>query len=427
METHMNPLKQLAERGQSVWLDYIRRGLIISGELQHFVDEDGLRGVTSNPSIFEKAIAGSNDYAAELKAIKPVAGADAMSLYEQLAIRDIQDAADVMHPVYEATGRRDGYVSFEVSPYLAHDTQGTIEDARRLWKAVARENVMIKVPATPEGIPAIAQLIGEGINVNVTLLFLQEMYERVADAYVSGLERLVRADGDPGKVASVASFFISRIDSNIDNAITARLKSATSPTDKALLTDTLGKVAIASAKLTYARYREIYAAPRWAALVAKGAQTQRLLWASTSTKNPKYRDVMYVEELVGPDTVNTIPMGTLEAFREHGRVRLSLTDNVEEAHDTIDRLGRLGIDLRNVGDELLREGVRLFSEAFDQLLASVASKAGVATSDKLTCKLPDGLMASVNTVVADWRTNNKVRRLWARDASLWTNSDEADW
>jgi transaldolase / glucose-6-phosphate isomerase len=427
METHVNPLKQLAERGQSVWLDYIRRGLIINGELNRLIDEDGLRGVTSNPAIFEKAIAGSNDYATELKAMKPVASTAAMSVYEQLAIRDIQDAADVMLPVYQATTRRDGYVSLEVSPYLAHDTQGTIEDARRLWTAVGRENVMIKVPATPEGVPALTQLISEGINVNATLLFLQGIYERIAEAYITGLERLVKAGGDPAKVASVASFFISRIDSNIDSAIAARLESANSPADKALLTATLGKVAIANARLTYNRYGEIYATARWAALAAKGAQTQRLLWASTSTKNPKYRDVMYVEELVGPDTVNTIPMGTLEAFREHGRVRLSLRENVEEAHDVMERLGRLGISMRETGEDLLTEGVRLFREAFDKLLDAVAKNAGVTSPDRLACKLPDRLTAALNAALDDWRANNKVRRLWARDASLWTNSDEADW
>jgi len=339
----MNPLQILSQHGQSVWLDYIRRGLITSGELKRLVDEDELRGITSNPSIFEKAIAGSTDYNAALQELERRQDVDAKSLYELLAVSDIQAAADVLSPVYRQTNKRDGYVSLEVSPYLAHDTTGTIEEARRLWQAVSRPNVLIKVPATPAGIPAIRQLTGEGLNVNVTLLFSMATYEAVAEAYVSGLETLVARGGDPSGVASVASFFISRIDSAIDAQLTARLKTASGAEERARLQSLLGKVAIANAKLTYQHYEELYRSERWRALASKGAQTQRLLWASTSTKNPAYRDVLYVEELIGPDTVNTMPAATLDAFRDHGRVRISLRESLEEAYDNRETLRREGI------------------------------------------------------------------------------------
>src|SRR5579872_7090527 len=305
--TATNPLKALASYGQSVWLDYIRRSLITSGELQRHIDEDGLTGVTSNPAIFEKAIAGSNDYADKLAKLNS-SNLDSKGIYEEVAIGDIQDAADIMKQVYTATKKRDGYVSLEVSPTLANDTAGTLEEARRLWKRVARENVMIKVPATPAGVPAIQQLISEGINVNVTLLFAQSAYEAVAEAYIAGLEKFAASGGDVSRVASVASFFISRIDSLIDSILTEKAKTA-DPQAKQLYESLLGKVAIANAKLTYDKYKQIYSGSRWNALKSKNAMTQRLLWASTSTKNPSYRDVIYVEELIGPDTVDTIQIG----------------------------------------------------------------------------------------------------------------------
>jgi len=305
-----NPLKALVGYGQSVWLDYIRRSLISTGELARLIEEDGLRGVTSNPAIFEKAITGSTDYTQALQELVKRKDLDAKGIFEQLAIRDIQDATTVLHDVYNETKRRDGYVSLEVSPYLAHKTQETLDEARRLWKAVSRENTMIKVPGTTEGIPAIRTLIGEGININVTLLFAQEVYERVAEAYIAGLEDYAKRGGDLSRVASVASFFVRRIDSLIDGDLAARIKEAKSPSDQAVLRGLQGKVAIANAKLTYQRYKEIFSGPRWAALASRGAQTQRLLWASTSTKNPAYRDVLYVEELIGPDTVDTIPPAT---------------------------------------------------------------------------------------------------------------------
>jgi transaldolase / glucose-6-phosphate isomerase len=369
----MNPVKALQQYGQSVWLDYIQRHLITSGELQRLIEEDGLRGMTSNPAIFEKAITGGTDYTAALKALTD-RNLDAMGLYEQLAIRDIQDAADILRSVYEQTQRRDGYVSLEVSPHLAYDTQGTIREARRLWQTVGRPNVMIKVPGTPAGLPAFEQLISEGLNINVTLLFSQEVYEHVAQAYLAGLERLAAQGGDVGRIASVASFFISRIDTAVDAQATARLKAATSAQGRTLLRSVLGKVAIANGKLTYQRYQAIFQGTRWQALAAKGARTQRVLWASTSTKNPHYRDVMYVEELIGPDTVNTMPPATLEAFRDHGRVRASLEEDIESARDTMEILEQVGISMKEVTDKLLDEGVRLFAEPFDKLLDTLAQR-----------------------------------------------------
>jgi len=424
-----NPLQSLQDYGQSVWLDYIRRSLITSGELQRLLDEDGLRGVTSNPSIFEKAIAGSTDYKDILDAAES-RGLDAKSLYEKLAIRDIQDAADLLHPVYKKSKRRDGYVSLEVAPTLANDTGGTLEEARRLWKTVGRENVMIKVPATPAGIPAIEQLISEGINVNVTLLFSEEAYEQVADAYITGLEKFMGRGGDLSRVASVASFFISRIDTAIDGIIAARLKSSNAPGEQALLRSLIGKVAIANAKLTYQRYLELFNNPRWQDLASSGAQTQRLLWASTGAKNPAFRDVIYVEELIGADTVNTIPPATFDAFRDHGRPRESLTQNVEEAHDTMMTMAQVGISMKEVTDKLLNDGVALFDEAFAKLLDAVGrhTKGNVtAKINRQTAKLPADLEAAVQASLKDWRTAGKVKRLWARDASLWTGKDEDNW
>jgi transaldolase / glucose-6-phosphate isomerase len=425
-----NPLKALTGYGQSVWLDYIRRSLISTGELARLIEEDGLRGVTSNPAIFEKAITGSTDYTQALQELVKRKDLDAKGIFEQLAIRDIQDATTVLHDVYNETKRRDGYVSLEVSPYLAHKTQETLEEARRLWKAVGRENTMIKVPGTAEGIPAIRTLIGEGININVTLLFAQEVYERVAEAYISGLEDYAKRGGDLSRVASVASFFVSRIDSLIDSDLAARIKNAKSPSEQAVLRGLQGKVAIANAKLTYQRYKEIYSGPRWAALASRGAQTQRLLWASTSTKNPAYRDVMYVEELIGPDTVDTIPPATYDAFRDHGRPRASLEDDLESALDTMQTLAKVGISMKEATDKLTEDGVKLFAEAFDKLLEAVdkhGTKSAPPAINTLAYRLPDGLAAAVKASLEDWKANGKVKRLWARDASLWTNSDESDW
>jgi transaldolase len=366
-----NPLKELLAFGQSMWLDYIRRDLFTTGQLKKLIADDGLRGMTSNPSIFEKAIADSSLYDDMLKSLSSRKDLDTKARYEQIAIRDIQDAADTLRPVYDESKFRDGFVSLEVSPFLARKTQETIDEARRLWKAVNRENVMIKVPGTAEGLPAIRLLIGEGININVTLLFAQEVYEKVAEAYIAGVEDLASRGGNLHKMASVASFFISRIDTLVDGKLNDRLKTATDAKEQALLKSLLGKVAIANGKLTYQRYLSIFSGPRWNALAAKGAQTQRVLWASTSTKNPNYRDVLYAEELIGPDTVDTMPPSTVDAFRDHGQPRNSLTENVAGAQKTMDDLAKAGISMKEVTDKLTDDGVKLFADAFEKLLAAV--------------------------------------------------------
>ena len=367
-----NPLKELLGYGQSMWLDYIRRDLFTTGRLKQMIEDDGLRGMTSNPSIFEKAIAESSLYDDILKSLASRPDLDTTARFEQIAIRDIQDAADALCAVYEDSNFRDGYVSLEVSPYLARKTKETIDEARRLWKTVNRPNVMIKVPGTAEGLPAIRQLIGEGLNINITLLFAQEVYEEVAEAYLAGLEDFARSGGSLKKIASVASFFISRIDTLVDSMLTEKLKSVSNATEEAFLKSLMGKVAIANGKLTYQRYQRIFSGPRWQALAAKGAQTQRVLWASTSTKNPAYRDVIYVEELIGPDTVNTMPPATIDAFRDHGRLRNSLTEDVAGAQKVMDDLTRAGISIKQVTDKLTDDGVKLFADAFDKLLAAVA-------------------------------------------------------
>src|SRR5215468_4560809 len=396
-----NPLQSLQRYGQSVWLDYIRRSLVTGGELQRLLDEDGLRGVTSNPAIFEKAIAGSADYEDQLRELTKRHDLDAKAAYEILAVRDIQDVADILKPIYTQTGRRDGYVSLEVSPDLAHDTQGTLDEARRLWKTVGRENVMIKVPATPAGVPAIRALISEGINVNVTLLFAQEAYEAVAEAYIGGLEAFAAKGGDPSRVESVASFFISRIDSLVDRRIGDRLKSSENALEQAQLKGLLGRVAIANAKLTYQRYKEIYRDPRWTALAGRGARTQRLLWASTSTKNPNYRDVIYVEELIGPDTVDTIPPATYDAFRDHGTASASLEDDLEDAQHTMDSLADSEISMKEVTDQLLGEGVKIFIDAFAKLLAAVNKRLRVTGGavSRQTVKLGPSLESGVKSTL----------------------------
>ena len=366
-----NPLKDLQKFGQSVWLDYIRRDLLETGELKRLIEEDGLRGMTSNPSIFEKAIAESKYYSETLKSLAARRDLDANARYEVLAIRDIQDAADALKPVYKSTQRRDGYVSLEVSPYLARDTEATLKEARRLWKAVGRENLMVKVPGTAEGIPAFQQLISEGININVTLLFAQEVYEKVAEAYIAGLEQLAARGGDVSKSGSVASFFISRIDTSVDSILSERIKNSKSDQEKARLQSLMGKVAIANGRQTYQRYLGIFGTDRWKKLAAKGAQTQRVLWASTSTKNPHYSDVMYVEELIGADTVNTIPPATFDAYRDHGHPRASLTEDIAAANQIMEEAARLGISMKDVTDKLTQDGVRLFAEAFGKLLKAV--------------------------------------------------------
>jgi len=365
-----NPLKQLTRFGQSIWLDYIRRSLMTSGELKRLIEQDGLGGMTSNPTIFEKAITGGGEYADQLAQLRQDKSLDAKAIYERLAIRDIQDAADILRPVYEGTRKRDGFVSLEVAPFLANETLPTIEEARRLWKTVDRPNVMIKVPGTAAGLPAIETLLGEGININITLLFSQVVYEEVALAYIRALEKCVERGIDLAGVASVASFFVSRIDTLVDSLIDAKLVKA-APEERERLESLRSKVAIANAKLAYERYQHIFSGLRWQALKDRGAQTQRVLWASTSTKNPKLSDVYYVEELIGPDTVNTIPPATLDAFRDHGVPRASLPSGVEEAREVMSKLAACGISMKEVTDTLVTQGVKLFSDAFEKLLAAV--------------------------------------------------------
>ena len=372
-----NPLKALLAFGQSPWMDYIRRDLLTSGSLKKYIDSDGLRGMTSNPSIFEKAITGSDLYS-DILTSPDAKKLDAKGLFEKIAIRDVQDACDIFKTVYAESKRRDGYVSLEVSPYLANDTKGTIDEARRLWKSVDRPNVMIKVPATPEGIPAIRQLLEDGLNINITLLFAQSAYEQVAEAFLAALEARAAKGQDISQIASVASFFVSRIDSLIDGKIDEKLKIATDPAQKALLESIHGKIAIANAKLTYKKYQELFGGSRWNALADKGAQTERLLWASTSTKNPKYRDVLYVEELIGADTVDTIPPATFDAFRDHGKLRNSLTEDVNAARRTMDNLAKAGLSMKEATDKLLLDGVKLFADAFKQLLDATGKSAGVS-------------------------------------------------
>ncbi|TRZ98267.1 MAG: bifunctional transaldolase/phosoglucose isomerase [Nitrospiraceae bacterium] len=416
----MNPLVQLREFGQSPWYDYIRRGLITSGELKALVDHDGLMGVTSNPSIFEKAIGGSTDYNQALKQIASSV-TSIKDIYETLAVRDIQDATDLLYPVYEQSQTRDGYVSLEVSPDLAYNTQGTIDEAVRLHKAVGRENVMIKVPGTQEGLPAIEHLLSLGINVNVTLLFSVEVYEQVAWAYVSGVEKLAARGGDVKKIASVASFFISRIDTLVDSLLEAKLKEAAAPMDKAALQSLMGKVAIANARMAYLKFQEVFYGPRFEALREKGAKVQRLLWGSTGTKNPKFPDTYYVDELIGPDTVNTMPAATFNAFREHGRLRYSLVEGIEEARETMDLLADCKIDIQEVSRKLLADGVRLFLDSFGQLMGVISRKREELLGPKLdqqTFALGP-LEGRVQAKLRELRQTGFVRKLWAKDPSLW--------
>jgi transaldolase/glucose-6-phosphate isomerase len=426
----MNPVKALEKHGQSVWLDFLARGFVAKGDLQRLIDSDGVKGVTSNPSIFEKAIGSSDEYDGAIgKALKsgdrPVA-----ELFEQLAVEDIQHAADVLRPVYDQWQGNDGFVSLEVSPYLALDTKGTIVEAERLWKDVGRKNLMVKVPATAEGLPAIEHLIGEGISINITLLFSQKVYVEVAEAYLAGLEKYVAGGGDPSHVASVASFFVSRIDSAVDKELDEKIARANDPTEKERLAALKGKVAIANAKLAYQEYKRLFSGARWDKLAANGAKPQRLLWASTGTKNKDYSDVLYVEELIGPNTVNTVPPATLDAFRDHGKPRDSLEENVDDAKCVLDELEKSGISLDAITAELVKDGVKLFADAADKLYGAVAHKRAIvlgAGIDRQALALGSHVAKAVEKATEDWRASAKIRRLWQHDKSVWTGTDEDKW
>jgi transaldolase len=366
-----NPLRKLEEYGQSIWLDYIRRQLITSGQLKQLIEEDGLKGVTSNPAIFEKAIAGSDDYD---EAIRTLArqNKSVEDIYQAITVEDIQGAADVFAPVYDRLDGKDGFISLEVNPHLARDPDGTIAEARKLWKIANRPNVLIKVPGTPEGLPAITQLISEGINVNVTLLFGLPRYEEVAEAYIAGLEARAAKGESLTRVASVASFFLSRIDVLADPKLEKYMQQGG---DRATAAKNVrGEVAIASAKMAYHIYKRIFSEDRFQALAAKGARPQRVLWASTSTKNPEYSDVKYVEPLIGPDTVNTVPMETLEAYRDHGDPAPRLEEGLDHAASILQRLPELGIDINQVTQQLEDEGIEKFNKPYDSLMDTLASK-----------------------------------------------------
>jgi len=426
----MNPVKELEKHGQSVWLDFLARGFIVEGDLKKLIDTDGVKGVTSNPSIFEKAIGSSDEYDGAIAQALKSGDRPVAELFEQLAVEDIQHAADVLRPVYDRLKGADGFVSLEVSPYLAMDTKGTIAEAKRLWKHVSRKNLMVKVPATPEGLPAIQQLTGEGISINITLLFSRDVYIQVAEAYLAGLEKYVAGGGDPSHVASVASFFVSRIDSAVDKQLDEKIARANDPTEKERLAALKGKVAIANAKLAYREYKRLFSGTRWDRLAAKGARPQRLLWASTGTKNKDYSDVLYVEELIGPNTINTMPPATLEAFRDHGKLRDSLEENIEDARGVLAELEKSGVSLDAITADLVKDGVKQFADAADKLYGAVAHKRAVVLAhgiDRQELRLGSHIAKAVEKSTEEWRASARVRRLWQHDKSVWTGTDEDKW
>jgi transaldolase/glucose-6-phosphate isomerase len=421
----VNPLKQLETCGQSPWLDYLIRSLVEKGELKTLIERDGLKGVTSNPSIFQKAIGESDEYAADMKAFLGKADASVVEIYEHLAVADIQAAADVLRPVYDQSDARDGYVSLECSPYLANDTEATVAEAMHLWEAVARPNLMVKVPATPEGIPAIRRIIAKGVNLNITLLFSLQAYEAVVEAYIAGLEDLKAAGGDVSRIGSVASFFVSRIDTAVDKALDG-------VSDKAGADALRGKIAIANAKLAYARYKALFSSPRWKALAAAGAKTQRLLWASTSSKNKAYKDTLYVETLIGRDTVDTIPPATMDAFRDHGVVEAdAIETDLAGARAALDGLKAQGVSLDHIAAELIEDGVRQFADAFDKLFGAIAGhRREILGEAKPGLEIEPGSDQAKTAFEAEmetWRKGGLIRKLWAGDKGLWTNADEDRW
>ncbi len=414
-----NPLVEVMKLGQSIWYDNIRRAMLVSGDLQKKIDEDDLRGVTSNPTIFEKAITGSTDYDEQMRLLI-TAGKSVKEIYEALVIDDIGRAADILKPVYDQTDGIDGYISLEVNPRLAYDTAGTIEEADRLFKTLGRKNVMIKIPAAQEGLPAIEEAIYRGINVNVTMIFSIENYEQVAEAFIKGLERRAAESKPVDHIASVASFFVSRVDTMIDTDLDFRARHS-SGEEKATLENLCGKAALANAKLAYARFKEIFYGERFATLKAKGAQVQRQLWASTGTKNPKYSDILYLDNLIGPDTVNTVPPATYTAFRDHGKVALTLEQGLDEGREVIAKLATLGIDLKEVTAKLQADGLSSFVGSFDTLVESIESKRDALVSgihQRLTASLGK-YGDAVSAAIKEADKGDVMRRIWRKDAALW--------
>ena len=368
-----NPLLQLKALGQSVWYDNIDRSQLVSGQFKRLLDEDGICGVTANPTIFEKSISSGHAYDEQINQLIRE-GKSTNEIYEALIIQDIRTVADILRPIYDSANRQDGLVSLEVSPDLAHDTEGTLSEVRRFWKMVDRPNLMIKIPGTPEGIPAVLQALTEGINVNITLIFSISTYRQVAEAFISALEARRTAGEDISHMASVASFFVSRVDTLVDKLLEDKVKATSNTSEQQHLKSLEGKAAIANARLVYQDFKKIFNTPRFAALKQASAYVQRPLWASTSTKNPAYRDVLYAEELIGPDTVDTMPLETIENFRDHGRVRLSIEDNLEEAHQVFDALEKVGIHYDQVTKQLQDEGVQKFADSFHTLFEGIAEK-----------------------------------------------------
>jgi transaldolase/glucose-6-phosphate isomerase len=423
-----SPIQELRAQGQSLWLDNIRRQLITSGELTRLRDE-GVSGVTSNPTIFEKAVAGSTDYDEALVRLVG-SGQSPDEILWELMLEDIRAAADVFRPVYDSTGGADGYVSIEVSPRLAKDTAGTVGMARDLFARAARPNVMVKIPGTPEGLPAIRQMIGEGVNINVTLIFSTERYDDVVEAFIAGMEDLRQAGGDLSKVASVASFFVSRVDTKVDKLLESRIEAATAPADKDQLRGLLGRAGIANSKLAYEHWKELHGSVRFEQLRADGARPQRCLWASTSTKDPRYADTMYVEELIGPETVDTVPPATLAAFREHGEARRSLDEDVAGARRQLRELADAGIDLRVVTAELEEEGVGAFEKSFDSLLETIAKAAADIRAGKGPRQWHSlgTLQPAVDQAVDRLQKDDAPRRVWSKDPSFWVpGTDPEHW
>lgn len=371
-----NPLLELKSLGQSIWLDYIQRGMLQDGTVRRLIEEDGVAGMTSNPAIFERAISGSDDYAAAIAQLAR-SGTPAAQIYERLTLEDVRSAADLFRNLYESGAARDGFVSLEISPHLAQDTQASISEAQRLWKLLDRPNVMIKVPGTRAGLPAAEALIADGVNVNVTLLFSLERYRDVAQSYIAGLEARIRKGQPVDRIASVASFFLSRIDTLVDHLLDHIIKSGLEQTGQARALR--GRCAIASARLAYQIYKELFSGPRWEALAQCGARPQRLLWASTGTKDPSYSKIKYVDALIGADTVNTLPLETVEAYRESGDPRVRLEDDIQQSHEVLNALGALKINLAAVTQQLEEEGVRKFIEPYDKLLATLEQHRLAAT------------------------------------------------